>query len=204
MRCTLAIAAALSVVALLAIAAPAAAQVQPDRAAKIRKAAPEKPRVAPKKPRTVLIWNTPPAFMDKDPHKGYCIPFGECAMKNLGEKTGAFTPVISGDLAMYLPEKIRQFDAIVMNNSSGVLSLDTKKTNMNVKWINRKDGDFAQVLGQALRQGPGLLHGLRPPHRAVLEPRPAAVLSRRGLRVAVRTGNMPTASPVMSWRRRRS
>ena len=25
------------------------------------------------------------------------------------------------------------------------LSLDTKNTNMNVKWINRKDGDFAQA-----------------------------------------------------------
>jgi ABC-type amino acid transport substrate-binding protein len=127
MRCTLALAAALSLVALLGIAAPAAAQVQPDQAAKIRKAAPEKARVAPKKPRTVLIWNTPPAFMDKDPHKGYCIPFGECAMKNLGEKTGAFKPVISGDLAMYLPEKIKQFDAIVMNNSSGCSSRWTRR-----------------------------------------------------------------------------
>jgi len=39
MRCTLALPAALSVLALLGNAAPAAAQVQPDQAAKIRKAA---------------------------------------------------------------------------------------------------------------------------------------------------------------------
>jgi len=34
--------------------------------------------------------SNPPAAMDKDPHKGYCIPFGECAVQALGEKTGAF------------------------------------------------------------------------------------------------------------------
>ncbi len=48
------------------IAAPTAAQIHPHHEAQIRKAVPAKPRVAPRKPRTVLIWNTPPAFMDKD------------------------------------------------------------------------------------------------------------------------------------------
>jgi len=110
---------AISCLALLALAVPAAAQVNPQQAAKIRAAAPRQAQVAPKKARTVLIWNTPPALMEKDPHRGYCIPFGECAMKVLGEKTGAFKAVASDDLAMYLPEKIKQFDAIVMNNSSG-------------------------------------------------------------------------------------
>jgi hypothetical protein len=40
-------------------------------------------------------------------------------MRILGEKTGAFEPVVSGDIALFLPENIRQFDAIVMNNSCG-------------------------------------------------------------------------------------
>jgi len=100
--------------------AAARAQVHPDHAAQIRKAAQEvKPRVAPKKPRTVLIWNTPPSLMDKDPHKGYCIPYGEEAMKALGEASGVFTPVVSDDLVTFAPENLKRFDAIVLNNASG-------------------------------------------------------------------------------------
>lgn len=95
------------------------AQVDAERAGRIRAAAPGKASAAPKKARTVLIWNTPPALMDQDPHKGYCIPFGEFAFRTLGEKSGAFKAVVSGDLAMLAPAVIKQFDAIVMNNSSG-------------------------------------------------------------------------------------
>jgi len=104
---------------LVLAAAPTAAQIPPHHEAQIRKAAPDKPRVAPRKARTVLIWNTPPSLMDKDPHKGYCIPYGEAALRILGEKSGAFKPVVSDDLVMYTPENIKQFDAIVLNNSSG-------------------------------------------------------------------------------------
>jgi type 1 glutamine amidotransferase len=107
---------------LLVCALPVAAwaQIHPHHAAQIRKAAKEvKARVAPKKLRTVLIWNTPPSLMDKDPHKGYCIPYGEEGMKAIGEASGAFKPVVSDDIAMYAPENIRQFDAIILNNASG-------------------------------------------------------------------------------------
>ncbi len=40
-------------------------------------------------------------------------------MRLLGEKTGAFEPAISNEIAQFLPENIRRFDAIVMNNSCG-------------------------------------------------------------------------------------
>ncbi len=89
------------------------------RAEQIRKAAPAKARVKPARARRVLIWNTPPHLMGKDPHKGYCIPYGACAMKTLGEKTGSFTPVLSDDLSVFLPASLKQFDAIVLNNASG-------------------------------------------------------------------------------------
>lgn len=86
---------------------------------RIRAAAPPAPRAAPRKPRRVLVWSTPAHLMDKDPHKGYCVPYGQCAMRLLGQKTGAFEPVLRDDLALFLPENINQFDAIVMNNSCG-------------------------------------------------------------------------------------
>ncbi len=132
MRLTPAVVITRSCLALFAIAAPASAQVNPDQAEKIRAAAPQKARAAPKKPRTVLIWNTPPTLMEKDPHKGYCIPFGQCAFEVLGQKTGAFKPVVSDDLAVYLPERLKQFDAIVMNNSSG-------------PWIQPTDPNMAKL-----------------------------------------------------------
>ncbi|OHB67172.1 MAG: hypothetical protein A2Y77_03345 [Planctomycetes bacterium RBG_13_62_9] len=83
----------------------------------IRAAAPERPRAEPRGKRRVLIWSTPAHLMDKDPHKGYCVPYGQCALRILGQKTGAFEPVVSDDITLFLPENIRQFDAIVMNNS---------------------------------------------------------------------------------------
>ncbi len=122
--------------ALVVCVPQAIGQVPSHQADQIRRAAPDKPRVAPKAPRTVLIWNTPPAFMPKDPHKGYCIPYGELAMKTLGEKTGAFKPVVSDDIAVFLPHSLRQFDAIIMNNSSNA-------------WIRPTPDDLPKFKGYA-------------------------------------------------------
>lgn len=104
---------------LVALLALAAQEIPGPQAARIRAAAPEKARVEAKKPRRVLVWFTRAHLMDKDPHKGYSIPYGTFASETLGKKTGAFEPVVSDDLAHFLPENISRFDAIVMNNSSG-------------------------------------------------------------------------------------
>ena len=116
-------------VALTSSAGLAVEEIPEHRQKQIQEAAPDAPGVVPKKPRKVLIWNTPDLLYPKDPHKGYCVPYGSHAMQVLGEKTGAFEPVVSGDLAMYLPENIGQFDAIVMNNSCG-------------PWITPSDADL--------------------------------------------------------------
>ena len=93
------------------------AQLNTRQAKQIEAAIPQKATVKTSQPRRVLIWNTP--FMDKCPHKGYCVPQAEYAMKLLGQKTGAFEPVVSDDVAMYLPENLKTFDAIIFNNSNG-------------------------------------------------------------------------------------
>ncbi|MBI5384590.1 MAG: ThuA domain-containing protein [Verrucomicrobia bacterium] len=108
------LAAALSVPALYAAGAQ---EIPKHREGQIRAAAPAQPQVAPKKPRRVLIWNTP--LMEKSPHKDWCIPYGTAAFRLLGEKTGAYTPVISDDLSLFLPENLKRFDAVVLNNSDG-------------------------------------------------------------------------------------
>jgi type 1 glutamine amidotransferase len=94
-------------------------EIPEHRQKQIRAAAPLRPRAAPAKPRTVLVFNTPDHLYPKDPHKGYCVPYGSYALRALGEKSGAYQPVVSSDLAMFLPEKIKQFDAVVLNNTAG-------------------------------------------------------------------------------------
>jgi len=107
----------LTVAAILALSATAHGQLTNRQAEQILGAIPTQARVAPREPRRVLIWNTP--FMDKCPHKGYCVPQAEYAMKLLGERTGAFEPLVSDDVSMYLPENLKRFDAIIFNNSNG-------------------------------------------------------------------------------------
>jgi len=93
------------------------AQLTPPQKKRIDAAIPKKATVKPKQPRKILIWNTP--FMDKCPHKGYSVPQAAYAMKTMGQKTGAYEAIISDDIALYLPENLKQFDVIIMNNSNG-------------------------------------------------------------------------------------
>lgn len=120
------------------------------RKKRIQAAMPAKATAIPKKPRSVLIWITPAHLMPKDPHKGYCIPYGAYAMSTLGEKTGAFKPVVSDDLAMFLPERLTQFDAIVMNNSSGAWLTPTDRDMQREAF--KKHGKDRQAVEAVLRQ----------------------------------------------------
>ena len=106
----------LLVTALLS-ATTAMAQLTDQQAHRIESAIPAHFRTTPKKARKVLIWNTP--FMEQCPHKGYSVPQAAYAMQLLGRRTGAYEAIVSDDVAMYLPENITQFDAIIMNNSNG-------------------------------------------------------------------------------------
>ncbi|MGA2619085.1 MAG: ThuA domain-containing protein [Thermoguttaceae bacterium] len=76
----------------------------PDEQAKaIEAAAPDTAPTKPAKPRKVLIYGTD--------------PMGVNAFTILGKKTGAYETVVTRDIAIWQPEKLRQFDAIVMNNN---------------------------------------------------------------------------------------
>ncbi len=119
----------------ISIAARTLEEIPPHQKAQIEKAAPAKAQAQPKKARRVLVFITPPHLMEKDPHKGYCIPYGVCAFETLGRKTGAYESIVSDDLAQLLPESIKQFDAIILNNTSG-------------PWITPTDADLAKAAFQ--------------------------------------------------------
>ena len=80
------------------------------QAKQIEQAAPDKPIATPAKPRKVLVYGRVETHGDS---VRWCFT----TMDILGKKSGAFEAVASGDPTMLLPENLRQFDAIVMNNT---------------------------------------------------------------------------------------
>jgi type 1 glutamine amidotransferase len=111
--------AVLVAVALLAASQHSMAQVsKPEKtytlteevAAQISAAAPSEPVAKPRKARKVLVYGR----MQTHPESVVCCFH---AMKQIAEKSGAFEVVCSGDPAIFLPESLDQFDALVMNNT---------------------------------------------------------------------------------------
>jgi len=140
-------------------------QLTEQQAERIRAAIPTKARMVAKKPRRVLIWNTP--FMDNCPHKGYCVPQAEYAMKLLGERTGAFEPVVSDDVAMYLPENLKKFDVIIMNNSNGQWIRPTERDMEKLKAYGSDQDAVEKLLRRSLLEWVSLGGGIVAYHHAI-------------------------------------
>lgn len=87
--------------------------VTPEMIAKITEAAPEAPQATPDKARTLLVFSLCNGFVHD------AVPVGAKALEILGQKSGAFTVVVSDDIALFEPEAIGQFDAICFNNTTG-------------------------------------------------------------------------------------
>lgn len=90
-------------------------EVPPADIEKIREAAPEQAPAEPAKPRRILVYSETTAFYHAS------IPWAEKAMEILGEKSGAFEATVSNDLDNFMPENLAQYDAVVLNNTTGEL-----------------------------------------------------------------------------------
>lgn len=84
---------------------------------KITRAVPEKPGVEPASPRKLLV------FSRSWGYKHSSIPYGKKAAEIMAQKTGAFEAVLSDDDALFEPENIKQFDAILFNNTNNEIFL---------------------------------------------------------------------------------
>ena len=102
--------------AVLSLADLALAKVSEADIKKIAAAVPDKAPATPAKPRKILIYSHCNGF----PHTG-AIERAKVALPMIGEKTGAYTAVVSDDLANFEPDKINEFDAIVLSNTTGEL-----------------------------------------------------------------------------------
>ncbi|HQK78029.1 MAG TPA: ThuA domain-containing protein, partial [Candidatus Hydrogenedentes bacterium] len=123
--------------------------------AKIREAAPEKPTVAPRSPRRVLVFSLVPT--------GYvhsAIPYGEAALRIIAEKTGAFSVECSNNIAMFEPENLNRFDAVFFNNTNSALFLpgdfDTL-SGAQKEAARKRDAELKQSLAAFIRNGKGIV-----------------------------------------------
>jgi type 1 glutamine amidotransferase len=80
---------------------------------KIENAMPTKPTVQPAKPRKILV------FWKCEGYFHTSIPVVNEALKIMGKKTGAFeVTVCTDDYSVFTPEKLAQFDAVCLNNTT--------------------------------------------------------------------------------------
>jgi len=89
-----------------------------DMRAKIEAATPRQALVTPKKPRKLLV-------TDIQMYSGHgTIPHGNYLLEQMGKRTGAFTPTFSNDLELLKYPRIKDFDAVFLNNICGMVYND--------------------------------------------------------------------------------
>ncbi|HBO46146.1 MAG TPA: glycosyl hydrolase [Planctomycetaceae bacterium] len=82
--------------------------------AKIETLAPAASAAEPKAPRRVLVFSLSTGYYH------HVIPHTAAVIEILGKKSGAFEVVHDNDIEVFLPERIKEFDAIVLNNTCSV------------------------------------------------------------------------------------
>ena len=87
---------------------------------KIEDALPGRATVRVAKPRKLLVFWRCEGFFHKS------IPVVNKALELMGKKTGAFDVVITDDYSVFTAQKLKQFDAVCLNNTTG-LKFDPKK-----------------------------------------------------------------------------
>lgn len=125
---------------------------------KVREAAPEKARAEPAQGRTMLVYNKCQGFRHGS------IGIGAKAMEILGEKTGAFTVTVTDDETMLVPEKLKAFDAVCINNATSrfkkddptIAALETyvKEGGGLVGIHAATDGEYGQIFGGTFNSHP--------------------------------------------------
>jgi len=95
-------------------------EVTAEEVQKIEKAMPRRATVRVTRPRKLLIFWRCEGFFHTS------IPVVNQALEIMGKKTGAFDVVITDDYSVFTAQKLKQFDAVCLNNTTG-LKFDPKK-----------------------------------------------------------------------------
>jgi hypothetical protein len=94
---------------------------------KVEAALPDKAPAQPQKARKVLAFGRASGYVHSS------IPLGCKAVELLGKKTGAYETVISFDPAIFDPEKLSEFDAVVLVSTTGNFMDDPKDKSVSEK-----------------------------------------------------------------------
>lgn len=94
-------------------------RLSPEERQKIETALPREAPAKPKKPRKLLVLDVNIAYPG---HRS--IPAQNLALEMMGKNTGAYEAVFSNDLDNLKYDKIRQFDAVFLNNTVGMIFVD--------------------------------------------------------------------------------
>jgi len=93
-------------------------RLKPEERQQIEAAVPRQAIVTPKKPRRMLV-------TDLQMYSGHTtIPHGNLLLELMAKYTGAFEPVFSNDLNLLKYPKIKEFDAVYLNNVCGMVHND--------------------------------------------------------------------------------
>ncbi|MHC4243132.1 MAG: ThuA domain-containing protein, partial [Planctomycetota bacterium] len=95
-------------------------EVTTEEVQKIESALPRMATVRTSEPRKLLVFWRCEGFFHTS------IPVVNKALKLMGEKTGAYDVVVTDDYSMFTAQKLRQFDAVCLNNTTG-LKFDPKE-----------------------------------------------------------------------------
>jgi type 1 glutamine amidotransferase/sugar phosphate isomerase/epimerase len=82
---------------------------------RIEQALPARAPAQPKKPRKLLVIDLNVGSIGGHPS----IPYANLAVELMGKRTGAFTATFSNDPGLFTLERLREFDAVFLNNAQG-------------------------------------------------------------------------------------
>jgi len=109
------------------------APLKPEELARMQGAMPHD-AAKPAKPRKLLVFYLTEGFVHAS------IPYGNEAIKELGEKTGAYTADFSEDMSVFTPAKLDQYDAIVFNNTTGLKFVDPAARQALLDYVKKGRG----------------------------------------------------------------
>jgi type 1 glutamine amidotransferase/sugar phosphate isomerase/epimerase len=105
-----------------------------DMREKIDAAAPRQAIAGPKKPRKLLV-------TDLQMYSGHeTIPHGNLMLELMGKYTGAFEPVFSNDQELLKYPKIKEFDAVFLNNVCGMVHNDPEVREGILRFVREGGG----------------------------------------------------------------
>lgn len=97
--------------------------------AAIADAAPQTPTAQPKQARRALCFCRCGGFVHSS------ISSGNAALKALGERTKAFTVDVTEDYGVFTPENLRQYDCIILNNTTNMIFPEASQLNAFMDFV---------------------------------------------------------------------